>query len=95
MNGQQYKQQVFTVYSDTWVCNYTIRVAFSDPASVPAGMRIVDMNNKDITTITTSGTGDGTPVSSRSSIRFPRWRARAAVSSSLLPQMSMNTPYIM
>lgn len=59
VDGQQYKQQVFTVHSDTWVCNYAIRVAFSDPASVPTGARIVDMNNKDITTITTSGTGDG------------------------------------
>ena len=59
VDGQQYKQQVFTVHSDTWVCNYAIRVAFSDSASVPAGARIVDMNNKDITTITTSGTGDG------------------------------------
>ena len=59
VDGQQYKQQIFTVHSDTWVCNYAIRVAFSDPASVPAGARIVDMNNKDITTITTSGTGDG------------------------------------
>ena len=59
VDGQQYKQQVFTVHSDTWVCNYAIRAAFSDPASVPAGARIVDMNNKDITTITTSGTGDG------------------------------------
>ena len=59
VNGQQYKQQVFTVHSDTWVCNYAIRVAFSDPASVPTGARIVDMNNRDITTITTSGTGDG------------------------------------
>ena len=59
VDGQQYKQQVFTVHSDTWVCDYAIRVAFSDPTSVPAGSRIVDMNNKDITTITTSGTGDG------------------------------------
>ena len=59
VNGQQYKQQVFTLHSDTWVCNYAIRVAFSDPASVPEGTRIVDMENKDITTITTSGNGDG------------------------------------
>ena len=59
VNGQQYKQQVFTVHSDTWVCNYAIRVSFSDPGSVPDGTRIVDMDNKDITTITTSGTGDG------------------------------------
>ena len=59
VGGQQYKQQVFTIHSDTWVCNYAIRVAFSDPASVPAGTRMVDMGNNDITTITTSGTGDG------------------------------------
>ncbi len=59
VDGQKYKQQVFTIHSDTWVCNYAIRVAFSDPASVPEGTRIVDMENKDITTITTSGTGDG------------------------------------
>ena len=59
VNGQQYKQQVFTIHSDTWVCNYAVRVAFTDPSSIPAGTRIVDMNNKDITTITTSGTGDG------------------------------------
>lgn len=59
VDGQQYKQQIFTLHSDTWVCNYAIRVAFSDPASVPEGTRIVDMENKDITTITTSGTGDG------------------------------------
>lgn len=59
VNGQQYKQQVFTIHSDTWVCNYAIRVSFSDPGSVPDGTRIVDMDNKDIATITTSGTGDG------------------------------------
>ena len=59
VNGQQYKQQVFTVHSDTWVCNYAIRVSFSDPGSVPDGTRIVDMDSKDIATITTSGTGDG------------------------------------
>ena len=59
VDGQQYKQQVFTIHSDTWVCNYAIHVSFSDPGSVPDGTRIVDMNNKDITTITTSGTGDG------------------------------------
>ena len=59
VNGQQYKQQVFTIHSDTWVCNYAVRVAFTDPSSVPAGTRIVDMDNNDITTITTSSTGDG------------------------------------
>ena len=59
VNGQQYKQQVFTIHSDTWVCNFAIRVAFTDPSAVPAGTRIVDMDNNDITTITTSSTGDG------------------------------------
>lgn len=59
INGRQYKQQVFTFWSKTWICNYTVKVSFTDPASVPQGTRIVDMNNNDITAITTSGTGDG------------------------------------
>lgn len=59
VNGRQYKQQVFTFWSKTWICDYTVNVSFTDPASVPAGTRIVDMNNNDITSITTSGTGDG------------------------------------
>lgn len=59
VNGRQYKQQVFTVTSKTWVCDYKINVAFTDPAGVPAGTRIVDMNNNDITTLTTSATGEG------------------------------------
>lgn len=59
VNGRQYKQQVFTVTSKTWVCDYKINVAFTDPASIPSGTRIVDMNNNDISTLTTSATGEG------------------------------------
>ena len=59
IDGKQYKQQVFTFWSKTWVCDYTVNVSFTDPASVPEGTRIVDMDNRDITTITTEGTGDG------------------------------------
>ena len=59
VNGRQYKQQIFTVTSKTWVCDYKVNVAFTDPASVPSGTRIVDMNNNDVTTLTTSATGEG------------------------------------
>lgn len=59
VDGKQYKQQVFTFWSKTWICDYAVEVSFTDPGSVPAGTRIVDMNNRDITTITTEGTGDG------------------------------------
>ena len=59
IDGKQYKQQVYTFWSKTWVCDYTVNVSFSDPSLVPEGTRIVDMNNQDITTITTGGTGDG------------------------------------
>ncbi len=58
-DGKQYKQQVFTVQSETWICNYTVNVSFADPSGVPAGTRIVDMNNRDITAITTSDLGNG------------------------------------
>lgn len=59
IDGKQYKQQVFTFWSKTWVCDYSVNVAFSTPDDVPDGTRIVDMSNRDITTITTQGTGDG------------------------------------
>ena len=59
IDGKQYKQQVFTFWSKTWVWDYAVEVSFTDPGSVPRGTRIVDMNNRDITTITTEGTGDG------------------------------------
>jgi len=59
INGQEYLQQIFTITSDTWVCDYTINVAFSDPSAVPAGTKIVDMNNREIDVITTQATGQG------------------------------------
>lgn len=59
IDGKQYKQQVFTFWSKTWVCDYAVEVFFTDPGSVPQGTRIVDMNNRDITTITTKGIGNG------------------------------------
>ena len=59
IDGKQHKQQIFTFWSKTWVCDYSVEVFFTDPASVRDGTRIVDMNNRDITTITTEGTGDG------------------------------------
>ncbi len=59
INGQEYLQQIFTVTSDTWVCDYTVNVAFSDPSAVPAGTKIVDMNNREIDVITTQATGQG------------------------------------
>ena len=37
IDGKQYKQQVFTFWSKTWVCNYAVDVSFTDPASIPTG----------------------------------------------------------
>ena len=48
VDGKAYRQQIFTVTSDTWVVNYNVRIAFADSASVPAGTRIVNMDNEDI-----------------------------------------------
>ena len=59
VNGQEYLQQIFTVTSETWVCDYSINVAFTDPSAVPAGTKIVDMNNREIDVITTQATGNG------------------------------------
>lgn len=59
IGGQENKQQVFTVWSETWVYDYDVAVAFSDPDSVPEGTKIVDANNKEITAVTTKYTSDG------------------------------------
>ena len=48
VDGKQYKQQVFTIWSETWVYDYDIAVSFADPGSVPQGTRIVDENDQDI-----------------------------------------------
>ena len=59
VDGENYYQQIFTVTSETWVCDYIINVAFSDPSAVPPGTKIVDMNNREITQVKTEGTGNG------------------------------------
>ena len=59
IDGQEYKQQVFTVWSETWVYDYDVAVAFSDPGSVPEGTKIVDASNNEITAVTTQPTSDG------------------------------------
>ena len=59
IDGQAYLQQVFTVWSETWVYDYDVTVSFSDPGSVPDGTKIVDANNTEITAVTTQPTSDG------------------------------------
>ena len=59
VEGKDYYQQVFTVWSETWVYDYDISVAFQDPSAVPNGTRIVNMDNQDVTSVAAEGTGDG------------------------------------
>ena len=59
IGGEEYKQQVFTVWSETCVYDYDVSVAFSNPDEVPEGTKIVDMENNEITAVTTEGTSDG------------------------------------
>lgn len=53
IDGKAYKQQVFTLTSDSYILNNSVAVSFAVPDEVPDGTRIVDMNNRDITSITT------------------------------------------
>lgn len=59
VDGKAYQQQIFTAHSETWVCDYDIAIGFTMPDEVPDGTRIVNMDNQDITAITTSATGGG------------------------------------
>lgn len=57
IGGKQYKQQIFTVTSDTWVCDYAVSIKFQNMDDVPAGTRITDMDNNDISTIMVTPNG--------------------------------------
>lgn len=59
IGGEDYFQQVFTVWSETWVYDYDVAVAFADPGSVPVGAKIVDLDDREIDAVTTQPTGDG------------------------------------
>ena len=59
INGKSYKQQIFTYWSKTWVCDCRVNISFDDPSTIPSGTRIVDMNNNDIRAITVDATGGG------------------------------------
>ena len=59
INGQPFFQQVFTVWSETWVYDFDVAVAFDAPDSVPVGTKIVDLDNNEISAVTTEGTGNG------------------------------------
>ncbi len=57
IGGKQYKQQIFTVTSDTWVCDYAVSVRFQNADDVPAGTRITDLNNNTLSTLLVSPSG--------------------------------------
>ena len=69
IDGKSYKQQIFTVSSPTFVFDRIANVSFEDPDSVPAGTRIVNMANEDITQVAIDGSG--TKFSGQFKILYP------------------------
>ena len=55
IDGKQYLQQVFTVTSNTWTIGKTADIALDGNA--PAGTRLVDANNRDITKVSLESSG--------------------------------------
>lgn len=68
IDGQSYKQQVVTLRSSTWVQNLAVKAAFADPSSVPAGTKIVDMDNKEISQVSISKTA---PYTGQCKVLYP------------------------
>ena len=87
IGGEEYKQQVFTVWSETWVYDYDVSVSFSDPDSVPEGTKIVDMDNNEITAVTTEPTSDG--YAGQFKVLYP---AESVASQSGNVQLSLSAP---
>lgn len=69
IDGKSYKQQIFTVSSPTFVFNRVANISFQDPDAVPAGTRIVNMANEDITQVAIDGSG--TKFSGQFKILYP------------------------
>ena len=82
VEGKDYYQQVFTVWSETWVYDYDISVAFQDPSAVPNGTRIVNMDNQDVTLLLRKEPETATPLNSRCCT--PRNPSRTKVAASSL-----------
>ena len=59
IGGVQYLQQVFTFTSKTRVEEQTVGVSIADPSGAPAGTRIVDLEDRDVTSFQTEWTGEG------------------------------------
>ena len=58
VDGTDYLQQEFTVWSETWVDGYA-EIAFADPGSVPDGTRIVGKEGNDITGVYVTDIAEG------------------------------------
>ena len=69
IDGKSYKQQIFTVSSPTFVFNRVANISFQDSDAVPAGTRIVNMANEDITQVAIDGSG--TKFSGQFKILYP------------------------
>ena len=54
INGEEYYQQIFSINSETWICDYIFDVSFAKPDAVPEGAKIVNMDDEEITSVTTS-----------------------------------------
>jgi len=70
IGGVNYKQQVFTVTSGTWIGGLAVNVSFANPSAVPAGTRIVNMSDQDTNTISVTGSS-GTDLTGQFKVLYP------------------------
>ena len=86
IDGKEYKQQVFTAWSETWVYDYDVSVAFSDPSQVPQGTTTRSPPSLP------SPPATATPGSSKSSTPWRAWRGRPGAYNSPSPLLWPSTP---
>ena len=71
IGGEKYKQQIFTVTAGSWVCDYTVNVAFSNPSQAPEGAKIVGMDNREISAIQTEYTNASQTYEGQFKVLYP------------------------
>ena len=82
IDGKQYKQQVFTFWSKTWVCDYSVEVFFTDPASVPKEPESWIWTIGTLPPLPRRAPETAMPASSRFCIRWKVCRGKLGASSS-------------
>ena len=91
INGQPFYQQVFTINSETWAIE-PVQLALSEGA--PAGTKILDMNNKEITQLVLESQAGITGLAGKCKVVYPASAVEGQTGSAQLNMICVVDQYV-